>query len=204
MIALDAEGGVWTWGKNGGGCLGLAGTVADNALVAQPAAVALPTGAAAVIAIGACNEISGALTSTGALFLWGASECSPCSTFGGISNRLGLGVSRGGKRPGADTDVATRVEGFDAPVVGFSLGSVYSAAWCDDGSLYTWGFGGFGNLGHGDRRSYAVPKKVAWFAARGVRIVQCSCTVGEANPKVSLLYTVTFYANLAHSLTRSP
>lgn len=126
MLALDAGGGVWSWGKNGGGCLGLAGAVADNALVALPAAVALPPGTGRIIAVGACNEISGVLTSAGALLLWGAPECTPCSTFGGVSNRLGFGASRGGKRTGASTDVPTRVEGFDSPVVGFSLGSVYS------------------------------------------------------------------------------
>ena len=45
-------------------------------------------------------------------------------------------------------------------VVDVALGSVYAAAIDSHGQLWSWGYGGHGNLGHGDRRSTRVPRKV--------------------------------------------
>lgn len=41
-------------------------------------------------------------------------------------------------------------------VVAVSLGSLYAGAVDKDGGLWMWGYGGHGNLGLGDRRSYNV------------------------------------------------
>ncbi len=45
-------------------------------------------------------------------------------------------------------------------VVFISAGYRHSAAVTDDGSLYTWGEGDFGRLGHGDSQSRFLPTRV--------------------------------------------
>lgn len=42
----------------------------------------------------------------------------------------------------------------------FSCGEDHAAYVDTAGGLYTWGFGGDGQLGHGDTSSMAVPKKI--------------------------------------------
>ena len=167
-LALDDAGTLWAWGVNGGnGCLGLVG-VANDAIVTSPTPIPRFT-THAIVAIGACNEASAALDSTGALFMWG-------SAGGKGRNRLGLGD------PARDTGTPTALIGIP-PVVGLDIGSLYTAAWCVDGSLYTWGYGGAANLGHGNVESVSLPTRVEWFAERGVHIIHCACTVGEDHPK---------------------
>lgn len=41
-----------------------------------------------------------------------------------------------------------------------ALGSVYSACVTTEGQLFTWGFGGAGNLGLGSRKSFSTPQLV--------------------------------------------
>ena len=41
-----------------------------------------------------------------------------------------------------------------------SCGSSHSAAIVSDGSLYSWGLGEYGRLGHGDNQSQLKPKQV--------------------------------------------
>ena len=71
------------------------------------------------------------------------------------------------------------------------MGGTYAAAICRDGTLLTWGYGGHGNLGHGNRKSCKVPKVVKALRERGVKAVQVSCTRGQegmkggVNPKTS-------------------
>jgi hypothetical protein len=54
-------------------------------------------------------------------------------------------------------------------VVGVVAGDHHSCALTSAGELLTWGFGGFGALGHGDTRKQAAPKRVE--ALRSIRIV---------------------------------
>ena len=42
------------------------------------------------------------------------------------------------------------------------------------GRVYTWGYGAHGQLGHGDIKDYAVPKEVAHFSARKLRVALIS------------------------------
>eukprot|EP01138_Halocafeteria_seosinensis_P014175 gb/GECG01014474.1/.p1 GENE.gb/GECG01014474.1/~~gb/GECG01014474.1/.p1 ORF type:complete len:1603 (+),score=186.37 gb/GECG01014474.1/:1-4809(+) len=48
-----------------------------------------------------------------------------------------------------------------ATIIAISAGSSHSAAIAEDGSLYTWGRGNFGRLGHGNEADQPLPKRVA-------------------------------------------
>ena len=52
-------------------------------------------------------------------------------------------------------------------------GSHHCAAICASGRVYTWGSGSFGQLGHGDRRSEALPRMIGSLAH--VEIVRVAC-----------------------------
>ena len=53
-------------------------------------------------------------------------------------------------------------------VIAVSAGPVHSLALTADGSVWSWGWGGEGRLGHGDEENQLLPKKVEAFAARRV------------------------------------
>ena len=71
----------------------------------------------------------------------------------GDAGQLGLGTA-------AQQLLPARVRGrevFNALVVMVATGLQHSAAVVADGSLYTWGRGHFGQLGHGDREQRLRP-----------------------------------------------
>lgn len=47
---------------------------------------------------------------------------------------------------------------------------------------YSWGFGGFGRLGHAEQRDESVPRLIKYFdsQSRGVRSVHCGATYSMA------------------------
>lgn len=67
-------------------------------------------------------------------------------------------------------------------VVEVALGEYHTVALTDDGSVYTWGYGGkvgffnwmytqeVGALGHGDKKPYFFPKKVDFFEKNNIKI----------------------------------
>ena len=67
-------------------------------------------------------------------------------------------------------------------VVDIALGEYHSVALTEDGSVYTWGYGGkkgffnwmytqeIGALGHGDVEPTFTPKKVQWFVDNDIKI----------------------------------
>ncbi len=71
--------------------------------------------------------------------------------------QLGIGVE------GYDIKTPVEValpEGFEGTIASVSAGLVHSSFLTDDGDVYTWGFGNFGRLGHGDDEDQLIPKKV--------------------------------------------
>ena len=81
---------------------------------------------------------------------------------GGDSGQLGLNVNENRhvfEQVGAGA--------FGARVVSAAARDVHSAALTEDGALWTWGGGGFGQLGHDDRKRRLVPTEVAKAGLRG-------------------------------------
>ena len=56
-------------------------------------------------------------------------------------------------------------------VVAVSLGQNHSLALTADGALWSWGNGGYGQLGHGDLQSQLLPKKIEALAGQRVEAV---------------------------------
>lgn len=87
----------------------------------------------------------------------------------GVVTRLGrlftFGVGTGGRLGHGDTEirlVPKRVAGplLAKRIVGVSMGLAHTAAVADDGSVFTWGSGAFGQLGHGTTDDSLTPRKV--------------------------------------------
>lgn len=93
------------------------------------------------------------------------------------------GVLGSGKEEDISYRAPYRVERFDKlglKVVDVALGECHSMALTDDGSLWTWGYGGkkgmfnwmysqeVGALGHGDKEPHMVPKRVQYFKDNGI------------------------------------
>lgn len=72
---------------------------------------------------------------------------------------------------------------IEESVLDVSVGTIHAACTTTEGSLYTWGNGKYGQLGHGNRKDYFVPRKISGF----VGAVKCSCSKGEKNAHTSVI-----------------
>ena len=130
--AVTSAGRVYTWGSNKHGQLGykLAGVGGQQPL---PAQVDGALAAVQVMAIACGREHALALSFDGGLYSWGS----------GKHGQLGHGDHHSHQEP----------RKLAAPELSFSriaTGDQHSAALSRDGKLYTWGHGGWGELGHGE------------------------------------------------------
>ena len=108
-----------------------------------------------VVAVSAGGAHSLAVTADGAVWSWG----------GGSYGRLGHGDEQIQLLP-------KKVEAFaDQRVVAVSAGEYHSLALTADSAVWSWGGGGFGMLGHGDKQHLLLPKKVEAFADQRVLAV---------------------------------
>ena len=103
------------------------------------------------VSSGQCHSI--ALAADGAVWSWG----------GGRYGKLGHDDEQ-------NQLVPKKVEAFAGQrVVAVSAGGEHSLALTANGSVWSWGLGWFGRLGHGDEQSQLLPKKVE--ALAGQRVV---------------------------------
>ena len=150
-LALTADGAVWSWGDGGRGKLGH-GDQQDQLLPKKVEAFADQR----VVAVSAGPFHSLALTADGAVWSWGM----------GYFGRLGHGDQQNQLLP-------KKVEAFAGRRVVFvSAGMAHSLALTADGAVWSWGYGVWGRLGHGDQQQQQLPKKIEGFA--GQRIVAVS------------------------------
>jgi alpha-tubulin suppressor-like RCC1 family protein len=139
-LALSWDGRVYSWGDNHSGQLG------HGDLVTRPSP-ALVEALDGVSGVSAKSHHSLALTQSGVVFGWGEAL---------------LHASH-------DSALPQAVEGFgEVRVLGVS--SAWSGAFAigEAGELFSWGSGGGGHLGHGDRQHQPWSKRVE--ALRGVRM----------------------------------
>lgn len=66
-------------------------------------------------------------------------------------------------------------DSFGSPVVSVAAGKSSLAATTEDGTLWTWGSGEYGKLGHGNEESMPTPVKLAADLFGGVAVVQVAC-----------------------------
>ena len=138
---LLESGEIFTFGRGNFGQLGQGTSVTAN--VSTPAIVAgLQGKAVKMIACGWHHTC--ALLDNGQLFTWGSGEY----------GRLGHGDETRQASP-------KLVEALQGKAVTFvAAGGFHTACILDGGSLYTWGGGYFGQLGHGDEADRKAPKVV--------------------------------------------
>ena len=186
-MCLTDDGIVYSWGMQGHtGCLGRIDIQPKEH--ALPGVVKLPDAATHID----CESGVSAAVVSGCLLIWGSDMVDRNPTF-----RLGLHNKE--KKKGVVTvREPTHVPMPDecGAVRAISLGSLYSAAICDllaakdQTCICTWGYGGHGNLGHGDRHSQPRPKRVlgesgsSFAAETAMRAV--ACTRGQEGLKGGL------------------
>ena len=144
-LALKGDGTVWGWGENYYGNLG-DGTRTDRP---SPVPVSALTG---VVAISSRFEHSLALKSDGTVWGWGRDDYGQLGDGGS-----GIGVQR---------LVPVRASGLTG-VVAVAGGQYHGVALTSDGTIWTWGFNGFGALGDGTLTDRPIPARAVGLA--GVR-----------------------------------
>jgi alpha-tubulin suppressor-like RCC1 family protein len=153
-MAIKKNGTLWAFGGNASGQLGLG----DKESRSAPTQVGLGTDWKVV----ACSDGVGdrgrqrsgdpytlddhtlAIKADGSLWAWGAND----------HGQLGLGSA------GAADELTPVRVGSGADWAAVAAGDDYSAALKTNGTLWTWGRGQFGQLGHGSKAAVAVPTQV--------------------------------------------
>ena len=154
-LALTAEG-VWSWGGGAYGKLGH-GDQQNQLLPKKVEAFADQR----VVAVSAGGDHNLARTADGAVWSWGWGSC----------GKLGHGDLQNQLRP-------KKVEALAGRRVVAVSAEDHSLAITADGSVWSWGDGGFGRLGHGDEQNQLLPKRIEAFAGR--RVVAVSAGAGHS------------------------
>ncbi|MFN9408108.1 MAG: hypothetical protein ACK6AY_02195, partial [Akkermansiaceae bacterium] len=151
VIATDREGKIWVWGYNNYGQLGLGHT---NTVVA-PTELSRPTGMSEVIAVEASTYSCYAVDSTGKVWSWGYNS----------NGRLGDGTITS-----RNTPVAVSLTTGMPAIRSISSTDGHALALGTDGTLWSWGYNGFGQLGNGNSSSSYVPVFVSSGFSLGTKI----------------------------------
>ena len=146
-VAITADGAAWSWGE--GSCCQLGH--GDEQHQRQPKNIEAFAGRR-VVAASAGRGHSLAITADGAVWSWGL----------GYGGKLGHGDRRHQLLPKTVEALAGQ------RVVAMAAGGSHSLAITADGAVWSWGFGGNGELGHGEEQSQLLPKKNEAFAGQCV------------------------------------
>ena len=145
MAAVTDDGSLWTWGEGRSGQLGH-GDWARKLTPLRVESGQIGFAKAAMVACGSFHTV--ALAASGVVWSCG----------GGDFGQLGHGPMGFAGDP---TFKSLRPSCFGgAEVVAVAAGAVHSAALAQGGVVWTWGSGGHGELGHGDRNSKEVPMQL--------------------------------------------
>jgi len=144
-LAVTDDGGVWAWGFNEHGQLGM--ETGDEWRLATPTRL---EGFEDAVGVAAGADHSFAITADGRLWAWGRHD------FG----RLGDGSTEHRFAPGEVTALSG--------VSGATGGSIHSLAVTEDGTVWTWGDNRHGQLGDGATASRPTPARVEGLG--GVRL----------------------------------
>lgn len=110
------------------------------------------------------------------------------------NGQLGLGTTD-------DALVPQKIEAFKGiPIKMVAAGAEHSAAVTEDGELYGWGWGLYGNLGLGDRNDRLVPQKVSSVDGEKMVLVACGWrhTISVSSSGCLYSYGWSKYGQLGH------
>ncbi|XP_074649618.1 E3 ubiquitin-protein ligase HERC2-like [Tubulanus polymorphus] len=164
QLALTSDNDVYSWGDGDGGRLGHGDTNAR----AVPTKINSLAGKQ-VIGIRVGGNYSAAVTGQGELYTWGR----------GIYGRLGHGNSEDHLTP---TPV-TGLKGQRVVDVALGSGDAQTLAVTDTGSVYSWGDGDYGKLGHGRSDGCKSPKHIEKLQSQHVTRVYCGAQFSIALTK---------------------
>ena len=150
--AVSEQGELFSWGLGFEGALGH-GTKQNEA---RPKLVDALHGHK-VVDVSCGREFTLALTDAGELFSWGANDY----------GQLGQGHTVRYQRSPA------KLASMRKRVVAIATGEFHAAALADDGTVYTWGQGKEGQLGHNGRDSVSLPRLVEELRGKGVKLLSC-------------------------------
>lgn len=158
-ILFSKDGNVYSCGDSKNGKLGLGPAVAANA---EPVTIPTKIEARNIISASCGREFSVIVQGeTGKVYSFGNPE------FGQLGNGTdGKTLERAGKFTFANVLVPTLVSAFDkfgTKIVEVASGANHSCARDTEGRLFTWGFGGYGRLGHKDNKDHHLPTPVELF-----------------------------------------
>jgi alpha-tubulin suppressor-like RCC1 family protein len=150
MLALSDAGEIYAWGNNSSGqlALGHLDSIARPELIRTSYKIAN-------IAAGSTHAL--ALSEQGEVFGWGSNH------YGQIAGERKTGNSRH-----AYITKPARIP-FPEKIASIAAGMHCSIALSSSGNVYTWGWNGCGQLGHGDLQSRSKPTRIAGLS--GVRAI---------------------------------
>ncbi|KAG7982838.1 hypothetical protein I3843_04G073100 [Carya illinoinensis] len=125
-----------------------------------------------------------AVTMEGKVQSWGRNQ----------NGQLGLGTTE-------DSLVPQKIQAFqEVSIKMVAAGAEHTAAVTEDGELYGWGWGRYGNLGLGDRSDRLVPEKVS--AIDGEKMIMVACgwrhTISVSSSGGLYTYGWSKYGQLGH------
>ena len=146
-LALATDGTMYAWGKNEYGQLGNDSTTNSSVPVAVKTA-GTPMAGKTIIQIHAGYEHSLALASDGTVYAWGRNN----------SGQLG-------KNDATDAHIPAAVQTLGTPMAGkvivqLAAGNSQSMALASDGTVYTWGWNQYGQLGNNSTINSSLPVAV--------------------------------------------